>query len=70
MQQSNHRIHLILALAVALFFATGALAVFPQIRNPNRWQSNQFGWLHDYAAARATAAESGKPLMVVFRCVP
>ncbi len=28
------------------------------------------GWLSDYAAARAEAKRTGKPLMVVFRCEP
>ncbi len=28
------------------------------------------GWLADYAAARALARQSGKPLLVVFRCEP
>ena len=30
----------------------------------------QHGWLFDYEQARARAAETGRPLMVVFRCVP
>jgi hypothetical protein len=29
-----------------------------------------FGWRGDYRAAKAEAKKSGKPLMVVFRCVP
>lgn len=27
-------------------------------------------WLADYAAARKIAQDEGKPLLVVFRCVP
>jgi hypothetical protein len=29
-----------------------------------------FGWHTDYAAARAEAKRSGKPLFVAFRCEP
>jgi len=28
------------------------------------------GWLFDYTQGKAVAAKTGKPLMVVFRCVP
>jgi hypothetical protein len=30
----------------------------------------QFGWLTDYAAAKAAAAKSGKPILLVYRCDP
>jgi hypothetical protein len=30
----------------------------------------QFGWHTDYAAARAEARKTGKPIMLVFRCEP
>lgn len=30
----------------------------------------KFGWHTDYAAARAEARRTGKPLLVVFRCEP
>ena len=30
----------------------------------------QVGWFADYAAARAEARRTGKPLFVVFRCQP
>jgi hypothetical protein len=29
-----------------------------------------YGWLSDYQAARAAARKDGKPMMLVFRCVP
>jgi ABC-type Fe3+ transport system substrate-binding protein len=29
-----------------------------------------YGWYSDYAAAKAEAKKTGKPLMVVFRCIP
>jgi hypothetical protein len=28
------------------------------------------GWFSDYREARAEAARTGKPMMLVFRCVP
>jgi len=31
---------------------------------------NPPGWFTDYAKAKATARQSGKPLFVVFRCQP
>jgi hypothetical protein len=30
----------------------------------------QFGWHTDYAAARAEAKRTGKPIFLVFRCEP
>jgi hypothetical protein len=30
----------------------------------------KFGWHTDYAAARAEARRTGKPIMLVFRCEP
>jgi hypothetical protein len=42
-----------------------ALPAFAQRNNP---KAN--GWHTDYAAARAEAKRSGKPLFVVFRCEP
>lgn len=35
-----------------------------------RRQAVRYGWLLDYHEARALARKAGKPLMVVFRCVP
>jgi hypothetical protein len=32
--------------------------------------ARKFGWYTDYAAARAEARKTGKPLLVVFRCEP
>ncbi len=36
------------------------------------WQetAHRHGWFLDYAKAKAEAKKTGKPLMVVFRCVP
>ena len=33
-------------------------------------QAGRNGWLADYSEAKAVAKKAGKPLMVVFRCVP
>jgi hypothetical protein len=30
----------------------------------------EFGWRTDYAAARAEAKRTGKPIFLVFRCEP
>lgn len=30
----------------------------------------KFGWHSDYAAAKAEAKKTGKPIMLVFRCDP
>ena len=50
------------AVLVALLVATPALA--------QRKAPQAAGWHTDYAAARAEARRSGKPLFVVFRCEP
>jgi hypothetical protein len=53
------------AVLVSLLIALPALPAFAQRNNP---KAN--GWHTDYAAARAEAKRSGKPLFVVFRCEP
>ena len=37
-----------------------------------RWQreAREFGWRLDYRKALAEAKESGRPIMLLFRCVP
>jgi len=32
--------------------------------------AKKFGWETDYIAAKAAATRTGKPMLVVFRCVP
>lgn len=32
--------------------------------------AKEFGWHNDYAAAKAEARRTGKPLLLVFRCEP
>lgn len=40
-------------------------------RRDRRGESGaEFGWRSDYARARETARMTGKPMMVVIRCVP
>ena len=43
-----------------------AAPVAAQDRGPPR----AFGWQSDYAAARAEAKRTGKPIFLVFRCEP
>jgi hypothetical protein len=50
------------AVLVSLLLAAPA---FAQRVNPKAT-----GWYSDYAAARAEARRTGKPLFVVFRCEP
>ena len=33
-------------------------------------EAREYGWLTNYRAAKDEARKSGKPIMVVFRCVP
>ena len=50
--------------AVVLGFTMiGSLAAAPP-------DAKKFGWETEYAVAKAKAARAGKPLLVVFRCVP
>jgi len=44
------------------------LLAAPAFAQRNNSKAN--GWHTDYAAARAEAKRSGKPLFVVFRCEP
>ena len=48
------------ALFVSLFVIAPVLA-----QRPN---ANAVGWYTDYAAAKAEAKRSGKPMFVTFRC--
>ena len=50
------------ALLVSLFVATPAFA--------QKGALKATGWHTDYAAARAEAKRTGKPLFVVLRCEP
>ncbi len=35
-----------------------------------RLDAARYGWQTDYAAARAEARRTGKPILLVFRCEP
>lgn len=37
---------------------------------PPKVDPAQFGWHKDYAAAKAEAKRTGKPIFLVFRCEP
>jgi hypothetical protein len=50
----------------------GQSVALGQARGPRRGDENaaRFGWLFGLDAGKAEARQSGKPLMVVVRCVP
>ena len=49
----------------AILVLTGAAEAAPPKPDPAK-----FGWHTDYAAARAEARRTGKPILLVFRCEP
>jgi hypothetical protein len=51
--------------AVALGFPLLALTPVPP-----QSESAEIEWIRDFAAARRLAAETSKPLLVLFRCEP
>ncbi len=57
---------LIAVVLLAIFALTGKTISAQQ----GNHQATRFGWMTDYQAARTLARKTGKPLMVVFRCVP
>jgi hypothetical protein len=48
---------------LALLAVTGAAAAAEV-------DAAKYGWLADYAAGKAEAKRTGKPMMLVFRCEP
>ena len=50
---------------LVLLAAPGLAAAQPRKLEPAR-----YGWHSDYAAARAEARRTGKPILLVFRCEP
>jgi hypothetical protein len=50
---------------LVLLALPGAAAAQPRKTDPAR-----YGWRADYAAARAEAKRTGKPIFLVFRCEP
>jgi hypothetical protein len=61
----------VISLAFVLF-AFHAVPVMAQPRGVRRGEqpAGKYGWLSSLEAGKAEARESGKPLMVVVRCVP
>jgi hypothetical protein len=55
------------ALLAAFIFGGLALA---SAQPPGRPNAAQHGWLSNYRQGLEQARETGKPLMLVFRCVP
>lgn len=47
-----------------------ALALLPAAAPAADVNPKQFGWHTDYAAAKAEAKRTGRPIMLVFRCDP
>lgn len=50
--------------------ALAAVALLPTAAPAQDVNPKQHGWLTDYAAAKAEARRTGKPIMLVFRCNP
>ena len=43
----------------------------PAVAQRGRGESGaEYGWLSDYRQAKELAAQTGKPIMLVFRCIP
>ncbi len=55
--------HRVLALSM-LLLAKGAVDAAPKV------EPAKFGWYTDYAAGKAEAKRTGKPMLLVFRCEP
>ena len=56
--------HRLLAAAAVLLLPAAAGA------QPRKLDPAKFGWHTDYAAAKAEAKRTGKPIFLVFRCEP
>jgi len=57
-----------LALAVTALFVGCASAQRGRGTSPQ--EAARHGWLSDYREAKDRARQTGKPIMLVFRCVP
>ena len=75
----DRRLQLILVILVVLAGIQFAVSrdsrqsIFAQGRRALRISAaaaGEFGWLADYEQAKTIAKQTGKPLMVVIRCVP
>jgi hypothetical protein len=56
--------HCVLA-AFAILLSSGVAVAQPRKLDPVK-----YGWHTDYAAAKAEARRTGKPIFLVFRCEP
>ncbi len=56
----------LISLAIVGLMASPALAQ----RGRRSFDPGRNGWLTDYRQAREAARQSGKPILLVFRCVP
>ena len=63
------RIVIVLVLTFVTLAASFSVA---QPRRGRRWEQNaaQYGWLSGLEHGKAEAKKTGKPMMVVIRCVP
>ncbi|QDU19285.1 hypothetical protein ETAA1_11910 [Urbifossiella limnaea] len=50
--------------------AVAAAVLLPAAAAAQNVDPKQHGWHTDYAAAKAEARRTGKPMMLVFRCNP
>lgn len=57
-----------IVIAVTVLSATPALA--QRMRGLSPQEAARHGWLGDYEQAKRQARTTGKPIMLVFRCVP
>jgi len=57
-----------------LVLAVGGLMASPVYaqrgRGPSQLDVSRNGWMGDYRQAKDQAQKTGKPMMLVFRCVP
>lgn len=55
-----------MGLLVSMAFCGEVFAQGPRDENA----AKKFGWLSNYQEGLATAKKTGKPMMLVFRCIP
>jgi hypothetical protein len=62
----------VLGLAAVAVLLSWAWAEHADAQGDGGWQreATRYGWQLDYQAAKDVARRTGKPLMVVFRCIP
>jgi hypothetical protein len=75
--QFTRRLWLLLATLTGLVgvrlgigFSPGRPVVESQSQRRGVESGMEFGWLTDYEEGRKLAQATGKPMMVVFRCIP